>query len=236
MSQDPSDEMTQPMVIPPTGGRNRRDFLKAAVIGSAAVAAAGGVATAGLALTGKKPAILPFVGVAVSGNPCQACVTSTAPDANDALDFDIDSKGHASSPGDFYLWFSDSGLAAGTYDLAVTITEQGNPPVTLDSGALFIYKGTNAVMVYNPATAAAQCPTSLPAAGSDLKHGGTIGDVFPYAHPGGNFQVQIHMDYSGGTIGSAGTTKTFTFTVTLSNHSGGTQVCQATYVITGHQK
>ncbi|HEV8191186.1 MAG TPA: hypothetical protein VGP82_06840, partial [Ktedonobacterales bacterium] len=77
MSQDPIDQPTQPMETPPASGRNRRDFLKIAVIGSAAVAAAGGVATAGLALTGKKPAIIPFVGVDVSGAACQACVTSS---------------------------------------------------------------------------------------------------------------------------------------------------------------
>jgi hypothetical protein len=233
MSQDSNDQPTQPVEIPPTDGRSRRDFLKVAVIGSAAVAAAGGVATAGLALTGKKPAIVPFVGDVVSGGACQACVTSSAPDATDALNFNIDSMGHAKNPGDFYLWFSDTGLAAGTYSLSVSITKEGDGTATLDSGTFFDYQGGNSVKLYRPAQVV-QCPTSIPNASDVKKSGDTIGDVFPYSHPGGNLLVSIHMDYTGGTIGPSGTTKTFTFTVTLS--SDGQQVCQSTYVITGHQQ
>jgi len=234
MSQDDFDQPTQPVEIPPTSGRTRRDFLKVAVIGSAAVAAAGGVATAGLALTGKKPAVIPFLGVDVSGGVCQACVTSSAPDAADALNFTIDDKGHAKNPGDFYLWFSDTGLAAGTYDLSVTITEQGGSTATLDSGTYFEYHGSNSVKLYRPAQVV-QCPTSIPDANDVKKSGDTIGDVFPYTHPGGNLLVSIHMDYSGGTLpGGSGSSATFTFSVTLS--SGGQQVCQSTYVITGHQE
>src|SRR5215470_14202864 len=110
MAYDPGDQPTQPMEVPPANGRNRRDFLKAAVIGSAAVAAAGGVATAGLALTGKKPAIIPFIGGVNSGGQgeCHVCVTSSEADEADAQDFDINFNGDASAPGEFYVFFWDT--------------------------------------------------------------------------------------------------------------------------------
>jgi hypothetical protein len=65
--QDQPDDTTQRMPVTPGEGSSRRDFLKAAVIGSAAVATAGGAVAAGYALTNRKPSTVPFVGVVASG-------------------------------------------------------------------------------------------------------------------------------------------------------------------------
>ncbi len=239
MSQDPSDRPTHPMEIPSADGRSRRDFLKAAVIGSGAVAATGGVAAAGLALTGKRPHIIPFIGGvnASGGGDCHACVTSSAPSQSDASDFNVKANGKGTdSPGDFYLWFWDSSLPEGDYTLAVTIQEQGGSAIALgDSGCAFHVKATNQIKLYSPAPFT-QCATSIPAAGTESAGATTLSDnpPFPYHHPGGSFLASIHLDWTDHTIGSSGDTKTFTFTVTLL--TAGQPFCSDTYQITGHQE
>jgi hypothetical protein len=67
MYQQQPDESTQPMPAVPADAKSRRDFLKAAVIGSAAVATVGGAAAAGYALTSRKPSSVRFIGNVASG-------------------------------------------------------------------------------------------------------------------------------------------------------------------------
>jgi hypothetical protein len=72
MSDDtanPSNTPNQDTELTPAEGQSRRSVLKAAVIGSAAVAAVAGAGTAGLALTGSKPSqLFRFANVAASGS------------------------------------------------------------------------------------------------------------------------------------------------------------------------
>src|SRR5262245_5841378 len=75
-----TDQLGESPTIPTpalsTHGSSRRNFLKAAVIGSAAVAAAGSAGAAALSLSGKTHLIRRLPNVQ-SGDPCSMCIEDT---------------------------------------------------------------------------------------------------------------------------------------------------------------
>jgi hypothetical protein len=236
------DDTTQPMPGVPAEARSRRDFLKAAVIGSAAVATAGGAVAAGYALTSRKPSTVRFIGNEVSGDPCRACVTDTTLIQNQNT-FKITSGG-GSSPGSWYLWFTDHALPTGHYTVAVTVRKfavNGGSTFTDyaigGSGSPFDYQaGNNNVQIFSLATAQ-DCPTSLPTGPVDTFN--TLADAanFSWTETGTNdMQMNIHLKYVGGTIGVAGTTEKIEFIITITAQGSQTPLCTETATLTGTQE
>lgn len=239
---------------PGPSGPNRRDFLKAAVVGSAAVVAAGSATAAALSLSAKRPGpILRLVSQQISSEPCTACVTGSTMDATDALNFDIDLAGHASHPSEFYIWLTSPRLPAGPYGMRLGVGETlcGQPSGCAfnlgDADAPFTYHGTGAVHQYNP-LAAVTCPPipTFPAPEIFTTDDIHQGDWSAFHHPGGDFQIGVHLDYSGGKLSSTlGVISKFTFVWLLTSGTSGMAVCGGlcgcasdrplTYTITGHQ-
>lgn len=123
-------------------GQSRRAFLKAAVVGSAAVAAVGGASAAGLALTHKAPLnTLRFAGVVtlVSPNdPCAVCTTGTNPDNF----VDQDTFNNSES---IFLWIRFIGVTAGSYTIDVTPTIQSSGSACVSSAPLQYQSPKNSV-------------------------------------------------------------------------------------------
>ncbi len=141
-------------------GSSRRNFLKAAVVGSAAAVAAGGVGAATLTLTGHHTGLKRIVGLdgLVSGVTGNACTTNTQDPLGDKTSFNQQES--------IYFWFKVNNVPAGTYTFDVA------PPIDLASvkkytsgGPLLQYQsGSNDVNVYQytPSDATFECePPSL---------------------------------------------------------------------------
>jgi hypothetical protein len=205
-------------------GSSRRAFLKAAVIGSAAVAAAGSAGAAALNLTVKKPGAILRLNSDVASGGCSGCATGSSSNSNDAADFDIDCKGNASNPGDFYFWFTDPSLAAGSYTLVAQVNG-----IAIGSGAAFDFKASNSVHQYNPSSPD-PCPDMPTQPDNQVVQQDDLSTAFN--HPGGVFEVGIHVDYVGGSI-SPDATRLFTITFTLFNVDDQS-VCGGEAAITGH--
>jgi hypothetical protein len=227
----------------PGEGRSRRDFLKAAVIGSAAVATVGGAAAAGYALTSRKPSTVRFVGNEVSGDPCRACLEDTM--FHQQSTFEIEGSGEA-SPGSWYLWFTDHALPTGHYTVAVTVRKfavNGGSTFTDytigGAGSPFVYQsGAGDVQIFS-VTTGLDCPTDLP--GSPVDTFNTLADAanFLWTESGANdMQMAIHMKYDKtiGVIGVAGTTEKIEFIVTITAQGQVAPLCTETATVTATQK
>lgn len=239
------DDTTQPMPGVPAEARSRRDFLKAAVIGSAAVATAGGAVAAGYALTSRKPSTVRFIGNAVSGDPCRACITDTM--LVKQSDFKITSGG-ASSPGSWYVWFTDHALVTGHYTVSLTIRKyaiNGGSTFTDyapgDAGSPFAYAGSNSVQIFSEATAS-DCPTVAPAGTPVTFDTLALAANFSWTQPGSNdMQMSIHLQYVGGVLGAgvhgtAGTTEKIQFIITITAQGSSTVLCTDTLTLTATQQ
>src|SRR5262245_54414751 len=120
----PKPEQTDPLGDSPTiptpalsaHGSSRRNFLKAAVIGSAAVAAAGSAGAAALSLTRQTHIVRRLD--TQSGDPCSMCVEDTG--FSPTSTFKI-TPSCGTAPGSWFLWVTDHGLPAGNYSLSVTV-------------------------------------------------------------------------------------------------------------------
>jgi hypothetical protein len=100
----------------PATGQSRRNLLKAAVIGSAAVAATAGATTAALALTGNKSVIsLTQVDWILPGSPGYVCDVCTTDQNCNTLDT-LNGKQR------LYLWLRFLNVTAGTYWVDVSPT------------------------------------------------------------------------------------------------------------------
>lgn len=116
--QDNSDDALQ---FDSGEGQSRRAFLKAAVVGSAAVAAVGSAAAGGLALAHKAPPLTFRFGTSAAtispNDPCAVCTTGTDPTAY----ADQDTFNNQES---LFIWVRFINVPAGSYTLDVTPTIQ----------------------------------------------------------------------------------------------------------------
>jgi hypothetical protein len=195
-----SDEGALPT---PEEGQSRRTVLKAAVIGSAAVAAVAGAGTAGLALAGKNPLNRIFTVTQFSpGDPCAICTTGTNPSHfEDETSF----NGQQS----IFLWIRFLDVPGGTYTIDVSPTIQPSTASSCSTSTPFQYQSThNAVTqwVLDPGNMACH-----PEALDDLPSG-THTDALPASF---NFTgtkdllVQVHIQ------NCASATQTYTVTGSL---------------------
>lgn len=116
-------------------GSNRRNFLKAAVVGSAAAVAVSGVGAATLTLTGRHTGLTRFVALTntVSGVTSDACTTDTGDTPADKTTFNNQES--------IYFWFKVNNVPGGTYTFDVSPTIGG-------SSTIVDYQASNNVKVY----------------------------------------------------------------------------------------
>jgi len=191
-------------------GPSRRSFLKAAVVGSAAVVAASGAGAATLALTGHHTGLkkyVPFIGGAtLSGVTSDACTTGTS-DQPDGIKDDQTTFNKQES---IYFWAAFHNVPAGTYVIDVS------PPIT--ASTLVVYQSSTqspAVKLYE--YAAGTMPfTCHPSSLSDLpKTSATANSVaisFTLTSDS-DVLLQIHLQGNNQTK----TTQTLVLTATLYN-------------------
>jgi hypothetical protein len=167
--------------------------LKAAVIGSAAVAAVVGAETAGLALTGKRLPIECIIGGAQSSgqDPCTACMTGTAgdscPSPFDQLScykapcthpqFRVVPSSGATNPGSFNFWVTVAHVPDGQ-SVAITVTM---PAGFVTQGAqpyfLYTYAADTAITCLRN-TASQNCGNSTPPGATFIKNDSTPSGLF----------------------------------------------------------
>ncbi len=204
--------------------QSRRKFLKAAVVGSAAVAAVGGTSAAGLALAQKNPLrTLRFMGVAqlVSPNdPCAVCTTGTNP-----LDFvDQDTFNFSES---IFLWVRFINVPAGNYTIDVTPTIQPQNAACVPATPLQYNSAKNAVTSWVlPAGGLACHPAKL----SDLP-GGTQTNALP-----ASFTISVVKDLMVSVHLQNGCDAGGTVTITAYLKSGSTTVMHCDHTITINPK
>jgi hypothetical protein len=204
-----------------TDNHTRRALLKAAIVGSAAVATVGGASTAALALSGKRPANLLVVSSDATptpspNDPCAVCTTGTNP-----ADFvDEDTFGNNS----LFLWVRFINVPAGSYSIDVTpMIEPQNTACVAGHPLDYQSDKNNVTSWIFPAGGLACHPHAL----TDWA-GGTQSDTLPASFTTSALQdlaVQVHLN-------PAGCTGTFTITGTLTNTTTKTVVMQCTHMIT----
>lgn len=244
MSSDPTDETrgrgfgttggaddeTQPNTTVMPAGKSRRDFLKAAVIGSAGVAAAGGAAAAALALTGKQAPLIRFVGSLMSPtDPCAICFSHTTAGGTSTTCFDT--SGSFNTTNDVFVWvrfLNVTGGASGTtYSADVTNQDTGcvgQEGIGTGSCAIFTYHGFGIKAFTSPASLSQACVPCAQPPGTDPSSGVTYsnltftGTAFPVTFTVAAgvtedvlFQVQTKPNVSAGTY-TLGTSLTNTAT------------------------
>ncbi|HEX9413063.1 MAG TPA: hypothetical protein VF916_06125, partial [Ktedonobacterales bacterium] len=197
---------------------NRRTFLKAAVVGTAAVAAVGGAGTAALALSGRKPAsLLSFSTPQATPSPeapCAVCTTGTVEPFQDENSFGKNS---------LFLWIRFINVAAGSYTIDVTPTIQPQGSSCTVSTPFSYQQNMSNVDAWVFAAGGLACH---PAMLSDWASGSVTGsDFLPQSFTiatSKDLAVRVHLkgDCSG------------TFTVTALLKSGNTTVLSCTHDIT----
>jgi hypothetical protein len=239
-------------------GQSRRDLLKAAVVGSAAVAAIAGAGTAGLALAGKKPAVLSFVGDALPSNEgCSGCVTGSQSACSAAYpqlgcidppvgcahpQFRIVPTGNpanpSTNPGSFYVWVTVANVPANA-SISMTFTLPSGFS-TMPGNPYFLYTAPAGTASTCPTTTAANCGgNGTPVGSTFIKNASSLAGLFPYAVGPTSVDVElmVHVKYSGPEIGNGNHQDfTFSFSATQTPAGGGpTPVCEGTLTITGVQ-
>lgn len=188
-------------------GSSRRNFLKAAVVGSAAAVAAGGVGAATLTLTGHHTGLKRFVGLndLVSGVTSASCTTNTSDPLHDQTSFNKQES--------LYFWFKVNNVPAGTYTFGVSPTiDPANKPAYTSGGSLVQYQsGSNDVNVYQytPSDANFTCnPPSLSGLPSALKTQNTL-TITVTTSATKDLLLQVHLqgekDNPGGSVTLTGT-------------------------------
>jgi hypothetical protein len=190
---------------------NRRDFLRAAVAGSAAIAAVAGTHAALAATGGTASALGPqFLGTGVSpaagpsGNIVfQACFEDSCYEVTPS--FTVNSHG-GTSPGTFFLWMTAYDLPPGIqFSMSVTQSapdgEGGTPTDT--STPFNLAAAGNSVFLYAvKANSANHCPKSEPVGSFAEHHGFTDGGV-GFQVPGSVRQdvlLKVHLKWNDGKL------------------------------------
>jgi hypothetical protein len=219
---------------------SRRRFLRAAVVGTAGVAGAAGVAGVVLARNGgKAPSILkPFIGSLAqpSRETNQMCFEDT--NFNETTDIIIGSNGKVK--GSFFVVFAMSDLPTDSYSLEVTQQADGGPTTDITSSSTpfaFASSGGQVLIYEEPAGTLPlplACPFTKPG-GTATFNESTDPATFPVSGSAQDVLVFFHITWSGGTIGSKGSTETITFTGTLTDTTTSTVVSTLTVQVTAHQ-
>jgi hypothetical protein len=125
----------------PAQGQSRRDLLKAAVVGSAAVAAAAGAGSAALALTGNK-SLNPLNQIQwiLPGSPVSLCAVCTT-DTNENSFSNKDTFGGES----MYLWLRFLNVPGGNYTVDVSPEIQPSTANNCSTDTPFRYQNSQSV-------------------------------------------------------------------------------------------
>jgi hypothetical protein len=209
-----------PQTTPPEG-QSRRDLLKAAVVGSAAVAAAAGAGSAALALTGQRSLnplnqiewILP----GSPGDPCAVCTTDTNEN-------NFSTKNTFNGSESMFLWLRFLNVPGGTYTVDVSPIIQPKSANSCPTSTPFKYQSANAavrrwVLPHKNYDCHPRSMSEVP--------GGTNSDSLPvsFTFTGtSTLLVQVHLDYC------AATNQTYTVTTYLKQ--GNTVIQSCTHDIT----
>ena len=221
----PSDEANETQH---PAGTSRRNFLKAAVVGSAAAVAASGVGAATLTLTGHHTGLkkyVPFIGgTGLSGVTGDACTTNTGGTIVDQSSYNKQES--------IYFWVAFHNVPAGDHVIDVSPTI-GGPSTIVDyqnpSSSVKLYEYGAGAM---PFTCHPSSLTSLPAPTMTTD---TVPISFHLSNPA-DVLLQIHLQGNGtntsnvivaltatlykGTESPANVTdsETATFTITTKTH------------------
>lgn len=221
-----------------SAGTSRRNFLKAAVVGSAAAVAVSGAGAAALTLTGHHTGLkkyVPFIGDAtLSGVTGDGCTTDTGDSPSDKTAFGPDS---------IYFWAKFNNLPAGQYTIGITIDNGVGTNLSVDafhatygagmSGVGF-QSNAQSVNVYalDQKDATFTChPSTLPDHGNAATSQNSLPVVFSVADgqdallqlhlspDSGDPALTIHMTaslYTGNAVNSANLVDSVTATFTVS--------------------
>jgi hypothetical protein len=181
--------------LAPHEGQSRRDLLKAAVVGSAAVAAAAGAGSAALALTGRKPLNplnqVEWIIPASQADPCAVCTTETDPS-------NFITQDTFNGQQSMFLWLRFLNVPGGTgtsYSVDVSPTIQPNGSKLCPTSTPFSYQSPQAAVTQW--VLAPQNFACHPHALSEVP-GGTQSDSLPASFTFSGMHcllVQVHLNY-----------------------------------------
>lgn len=196
-------------------GSSRRNFLKAAVVGSAAAVAAGGVGAATLTLTGHHTGLKRIVGLdgLVSGVTSAACVTKSQVQVDDQDTFNQQDT--------IFFWFKVNNVPAGTYTFDI-LPKIGGSSTIIDyrnsssASNVRVYEGPFTFECH-PTTQGQNLPNSLKIASS------TVLPITFTAAGGDNVLLEALLGGKQGNTGGA-----ITLTATLYQGTDTTGTVEAT--------
>lgn len=228
-SLDPRDQDQHQMDEPeaPQEAQSRRNFLRAAVVGSAVAATAVGAGAVVARATPLGPRLLGNVLPVSSLTSGQVVFDPCFEDTmfQPLASFSVH-DGHP-SPGSFFLWFTAYNLPAGTYTIVVSpdpgaSTKPFKLASDIHGNASFLFK-----LAANTAT---QCPSSNPT--NQVRQAFLVDSLFPYTFTGANsdLQLKVHLAYNDGDLAHD---TTFTYKGTLKNGSNVT-LATATISVVAH--
>lgn len=191
-------------------GSSRRNFLKAAVAGSAAAVAVGGVGAATLTLTGHHTGLKRYLALdgLVSGVTSDACTTNTSEKLHDQTTYNKNES--------LFFWFLVKNVPAGSYTFNIS------PAITSSSLVQFQTSSSNNVIVYEGVYSFACNPTYFADAGTNILNHGSSLPITVTASGGKDLLLEVHLQAANTT----GTTQTVTLTGNL--YKGTTTNLEAT--------
>lgn len=217
----------------PNEPTSRRRFLKAAVVGGAAVAAGAASGAAGIALASKSSPVPRILSSFSGGSPMSGrqqykmCITSSAPAK--VTQFDVHSDGTEHNPGTLFVWLTAHDLAPSpsvgyVLDITMDVTSadptSGSHPFQLQSN------GNNAFLFQLGDWKASDCPTAVPSSPQRSKpteaalYLDSHGNPNPYTFGGTlhqDLQQYVHIVWDGGPLTSD---HTYTFSGTVKDGNG----------------
>ena len=217
----------------PNEPTSRRKFLKAAVVGGAAVAAGAASGAAGIALASKSSPVPRILNTFNPGGPLSGrqqytmCLTSSR--YVKTTQFDVHSDGTEHNPGTLFVWLTAHDLAPSPsvgYVLDITMDATGADPTTTSKPFELQSSGNNAFLFQLDDWKASDCPTASPgtpkrSAKTEAKlYLDTHGNPSPYTFGGTahqDLQQYVHIVWSGGKITGD---HTYTFSGTVKDGNG----------------
>lgn len=230
---DPHDTPSQFSHGVPTQPTSRRRFLKAAVVGGAAVAAGAASGAAGIALASKGSPVPRILTSFSPGGPLSGrqqytmCITSSS--YVKTSQFDVHSDGTEHNPGTLFVWLTAHDLPPSPtvgYVLDITMDVTSADPTSSSTPFQLQSSGNNAFLFRLGDWAASDCPTSSP--GTPKRSAKTEAGLYldshgnpsPYTFGGTvhqDLQQYVHIVWSGGTLTSD---HSYTFSGTVKDGNG----------------
>ena len=213
---------------------SRRKFLKAAVVGGAAVAAGAASGAAGIALASKSSPVPRILTSFSGGGPLSGrqqytmCITSSG--YVKTSQFDVHSDGSEHNPGTLFVWLTAHDLAPSPtvgYVLDITMDATGADPTSSSTPFKLQSSGNNAFLFQLGDWKATDCPTGAPKSKPD-RSADTEADLYldkhgnptPYTFGGTtnqDLQQYVHIVWDGGYPASD---KIYTFSGTVKEGNG----------------